>query len=121
MSEPTATASNSMELEEEVYVPRGNISKVIRIVGEWTFNCSTDTCAICRVNLTSPSINYQDSSPGSVKRKDSCKIAFQDCGHPYHYDCIAGWHKQHPNNCPLCSRTTQIIRLEPVHGYEAEI
>lgn len=118
MSEPTAAA---MQIEEDVYVPRGNITSVKRIVGTWSFTCATDTCAICRNEITSPSANYQRTSPGSVSRKDSCKMAFQACGHPFHYDCLMGWYKQRPNNCPLCSRETTIDKIEPVHGYEAEI
>ncbi len=122
MSEPVATASASaMEIEEEVYVPRGNIKSVNRIVGTWTFSCSTDTCAICRNGITSPSCNYQRFDAGTIGRKDSCKIAFQSCGHPFHYDCIIGWYKQRVNNCPLCNKEVTIDKIEPVHGHETEV
>ena len=121
MSEPTATASNSMEVEEEVYVPSGNIKSVKRIVGTWNFVNGANTCAICRNDLTSPSVNYISSPKESVSRKDSCKIAFLSCNHFYHYDCITQWFKTRLNNCPLCSRDSTIVKIEPVKFYETEI
>ena len=123
MTEPTANASNSMEIEnEEVYVPSGSIHSVKRIVATWAFDCSTDTCAICRNGITSTSINYEASKIGTEERKDSCKIAFLSCGHPFHYDCIKSWHRQRPNTCPLCNREKLTFeRIDIVPGHEAEV
>ncbi len=122
MTEPTATASNSMQIEEEEFIPTGCIHSIKTIVGVSSYSGTTDLCAICRRNIDSPSANYENSTPGTIIRKESCKVAFQSCGHPFHYDCLMGWYKQRPQSCPLCSKEgVSIQRIDIVPGHESEV
>jgi hypothetical protein len=73
------------------------------------------TCALCRVLLTEPSIIYQ---VGQNRRgNDGLSIAYGDCGHGYHLDCVQRWlsvSKHPPGCCAICSQAwnfASIVRI----------
>jgi E3 ubiquitin-protein ligase RBX1 len=80
----------------------------------WSWDICSDTCAICRVPLTEPSIEYQ-ASPCNAN-VFGLSIAFGTCSHVFHLDCIQRWQKT-KSTCPLCSGHWEIAKIERIPGY----
>ena len=80
-------------------------------VGTWAWSVCTESCAICRNELTDPSINYQ-TNPTSIN-ETGLSVAFGVCGHAFHLDCIQRWLKAH-DKCPICAKEWDITKIEPI-------
>lgn len=61
-----------------------------------TFGNSSDTCSICHEVM-----DYSMTT---------------DCGHSFHYNCVAKWLQQNPT-CPLC-RSNKSIQLPELNSVE---
>jgi RING-box protein 1 len=85
--------------------------KHVNPIGYWSWDIHTDTCAICRNSLQSPSIEYQ-SNPNSCD-KSGLSICLGVCNHVYHLDCIQRWIKTR-NVCPLCNAEWEISKIEKI-------
>ena len=75
-----------------------------------------DVCALCRILLTEPSIIYQRRQ--NRGNNNGLSIAYGDCGHAYHLDCVQQWLIRGPNNsigcCALCSRNWNFASIERI-------
>ena len=80
----------------------------------WQWDICADTCAICRNSLNEPSIEYQ-ASP-TANNENGLSIAFGNCGHVFHLDCVQRWHKTR-SVCPLCNREWEFAKIEKIPGY----
>jgi RING-H2 zinc finger domain len=69
-------------------------------------------CAICRNSLNEPSIQYQ-ANP-SPTNDAGLSIAFGNCGHVFHRDCIQCWLKK-KSTCP---RNGTLPRLSASQGMD---
>lgn len=72
------------------------VVKDIRILSSWGYNLSSNTdCTICRNNLNTNSLYYQDKGLDSY-------VVQGTCGHSFHYECIKPWVEKN-KHCPICS------------------
>ena len=80
-------------------------------VAVWSWSICTDTCAICRNTLHEPSIEYQ-ANPTTAS-EEGLSVAWGDCGHVFHLDCISKWFRTR-SNCPLCNKEWEFAKIEKV-------
>mmetsp|Transcript_16392 Transcript_16392/g.49133 ORF Transcript_16392/g.49133 Transcript_16392/m.49133 type:complete len:129 (+) Transcript_16392:187-573(+) len=83
-------------------------------VAMWSWAICTDTCAICRNNLYEPSIEYQ-ANPTGDNDHPGLSIAWGNCGHVFHLDCIQRWLKTR-SACPLCNREWEFAKIEKIQA-----
>ena len=106
-------AHSGLEDTEGECYPRFEIKKW-NAVTMWSWNILTDTCAICRNPLNTPSIEYQ-ANP-SPANEGGLQIAFGSCGHVFHLDCIQRWRKTR-SVCPLCNKEWEDSKYERIPGF----
>jgi hypothetical protein len=77
----------------------------ISFKGKSSLNILSDTCAICRENVTDKCIKCNN---------DNCKECYSVlgvCNHSYHYCCIQSWTNglsAVSQKCPLCNNKWEI-------------
>ena len=103
-------------MERCSHVELGYFDRYVRRRRFENFECTnTHTqyyrCAICRNKLTEPSIEYQ-ASPATAN-ENGLSIAWGNCGHVYHLDCIQQWLKTR-QTCPICSKAWDYAKIERI-------
>lgn len=71
-------------------------------VAIWSWNSSTETCAICHESLLSGCIGC--GVYGSAAR---CDLTWSMCSHGYHTHCIKKWIAKR-DTCPLCNAPWEV-------------
>ena len=71
-----------------------------------------DKCALCRNKLTEPSIHGYLNPEGN---KESKQIAYGQCGHRFHLDCIQRYLK-FKGTCPICKKDWVMAKVEDIDG-----
>jgi len=73
----------------------------LSLVGNSTYNVSSDICTICRESI------YNKCIKCSQKKEDiKCCCVIGECNHAYHYCCMNNWISSNTyisKNCPLCN------------------
>lgn len=78
----------------------------IKMFSSWGYNLPSNTdCTICRCNLNTNSLYYQDKGIDSY-------VVEGACGHSFHFECIKPWVEKN-KHCPICS-AAWVYRLQPV-------
>jgi len=75
------------------------------LVGLWSWECTSENCAICRNGVMEPCVHCQNDN-----RLTECILVWGECNHVFHNCCISQWIKKN-NNCPLCQQTWSVRRI----------
>jgi RING-box protein 1 len=78
-------------------------------VTKWSWELNIDTCAICRNSLEEPSIEYDTNKEDN----SSFTVAFGECNHAFHQDCIQRWLKTR-SVCPMCNHGWEYSKLQQI-------
>ncbi|KAL7531781.1 hypothetical protein ACHAXR_005737 [Thalassiosira sp. AJA248-18] len=110
---PAAAADKKKASKKALPAPKFEIKKW-NAVAMWSWDSCAETCAICRNSLNEPSIEYQ-ANP-SPANDNGLSIAFGNCAHVFHLDCIQRWLKTR-SVCPLCNTEWDFAKIERIPGY----
>ncbi|KAL9187499.1 hypothetical protein ACHAXT_001602 [Thalassiosira profunda] len=81
---------------------------------ESPFGMLPKACAICRNDLSEPSVEYQATPDGARANEDGLLVAPAiRCPHAFHCDCIKRWLRTR-NVCPLCNTQWNFAAPQPI-------